>query len=116
MATLAPRLKALAKQIAALERDGSPAALAALRRLEAALDEAEALLPAHKCGRPRKPEFPQDFMAGLVDWMKTLPAEVFDGKPITSDGDALRWLERRHKSPRSLKTLRNQLARARKRR
>lgn len=113
MSPLSSRLKAMAKHVAALEREGSPDALAALLRLEVALAEVEALLPARQRGRPKKAEFPRDFMAGLVDVLKGAPPEILGAK-IATDMDALRWL---HKGkPFNSKTLRNQLARARKRR
>ena len=113
MSPLSFRLNDLAKRVALLERDGSPDALAALLRLDATLAEVEALLPPCRRGRPKKAEFPQDFMAGLIDVLKTLPE-----LGIKTDKDALRWLARtrKGKAPTNLKTWRNRLSQARKRR
>lgn len=117
MPALAPRLKALAKQIAALERDVaqgkdvSPAALAALLRLEACLQEIETILPARQRGRPRKSELALHLMRLAVDGLKTLPE-----LRIKTDQEALQWLfrQRKVKVPINLKTWRNRLAQARK--
>lgn len=117
MAILSAQLNALAKRVATLERDVaqgkevSPAALAALLRLEACLQEIETILPARRRGRPQKSKLALHLMRGTVDALKTI-SEL----GIKTDKEALQWLSRTRKGrlPINLKTWRNRLSQARK--
>lgn len=111
MGTLAPRLKALSKRVALLDH-GDPAVQAALSQLETSLDEVERLLPARQRGRPRQRELVPFLLCFVVDGLKRLPE-----LGITTDREALRYYLRSQKGKGrigSIKTLQNQLARARK--
>lgn len=117
--SLASRLKALSKRVAALEHDVdqgaevSPFTLAALMQLEAALNELDKTLSPARRGRPKKSESATQSLTGLVAVLKT-----YEWLGIKTDKDALQWIFRPRKGQSrarvNLKTLRNNLAQARK--
>ncbi|MWV11159.1 hypothetical protein F3I62_03530 [Pseudomonas sp. R-28-1W-6] len=102
MATLAARLKALNKRVAALEQDSDPAVQAVLLRLEACLDEIDKVLPPTRRGRPKQPDLL--ILPWFVDSAKKLG--------MKTDKAVLQRLLRGDRG--SLKTWQNQLAKARK--
>lgn len=113
--SLASRLKALSKRVAALERDVeqggevSPFTLAALMQLEAALDELDKTLPPVRRGRPKQPDIVLHLLRFYVDGIKALP-----NSGVTTQKEALQRLLRKHKGRLSLHTLENKLGKERK--